>query len=148
LRRLKRQVLKELPDKIEQKLIVEMTIDQKELYLAYLQDLKNELSDEINTNGYNKSQMKILTGLTRLRQLCCHPGMFIEDYKGKSGKLESLEEIVSDAIDSNHRILIFSQFTTMLGKIKKALEFKDIKCLYLDGKTPTIDRGELVKDFN
>src|SRR5699024_10299038 len=74
--------------------------------------------------------------------------MFIEDYKGKSGKLESLEEIVSDAIDSNHRILIFSQFTTMLGKIKKALEFKDIKCLYLDGKTPTIDRGELVKDFN
>ena len=148
LRRLKRQVLKELPDKIEQKLIVEMTIDQKKLYLAYLQDLKNELSDEINTNGYNKSQMKILTGLTRLRQLCCHPGMFIEDYKGKSGKLESLEEIVSDAIDSNHRILIFSQFTTMLGKIKKALEFKDIKCLYLDGKTPTIDRGELVKDFN
>lgn len=148
LRRMKKEVLKELPDKIEQKIIVEMTNEQKKLYLAYLQAIKGELSEEISTKGYNKSHIKILAGLTRLRQLCCHPGIFIEDYNGDSGKLETLGEIVEEAINSKHRILIFSQFTTMLEKIKKLLISNNVQYLYLDGSTPTIERGELVKDFN
>ena len=148
LRRLKREVLKELPDKIEQKLVVEMTKEQKKLYLAYLQAIKGELSDEISSNGYNKSHIKILAGLTRLRQICCHPGIFIDGYKGDSGKLDSLEEIVEEAINGNHRILIFSQFTTMLKKIRISLEGKGVNCLYLDGSTPMIERGELVGQFN
>lgn len=148
LRRMKKDVLKELPDKIEQKIIVEMTKEQKKLYLAYLQAIKGELSEEISTNGYNKSQIKILAGLTRLRQLCCHPGIFIEDYKGDSGKLETLGEIVEEAINNGRRILIFSQFTSMLEKIKKLFISKNIEYLYLDGSTPTIERGNLVRDFN
>ncbi|MDD2446495.1 MAG: DEAD/DEAH box helicase [Tissierellia bacterium] len=148
LRRLKKDVLKELPDKIEQKILVDMSDEQKKIYLAYLQAIKGQLTEEINTKGYNKSHIKILAGLTRLRQICCHPGIFLEDYKGESGKLESLEEIVEEAINGGHRVLIFSQFTTMLKRIRQSLENKGIDCLYLDGRIPTRDRGELVKSFN
>ena len=125
-----------------------MTTEQKKLYLAYLQAIKGELDDEISTKGYNKSHIMILAGLTRLRQLCCHPSVFVEGYKGGSGKLDSLEEIVSEAIEGGHRILVFSQFTTMLGRIRELLESKKIHCLYLDGSTPVVERGDLVRDFN
>lgn len=148
LRRLKKEVLKELPDKIEQKIVVDMTKEQKKLYLAYLQAIKGELTDEIHSSGYNRSHIKILAGLTRLRQLCCHPGIFVEGYKGDSGKLDSLVEIVEEANNGGHRILIFSQFTTMLQRIKDTLESKNLECLYLDGSTPMINRGELVRNFN
>ncbi len=148
LRRLKKEVLKELPDKIEQKMLVDMTDEQKKMYLAYLQAIKGDLSQEINQKGYNKSHIKILAGLTRLRQLSCHPGVFLEDYNGGSGKLDFLEEIVSEAVSGGHKILIFSQFTTMLGKIRNRLENIDIEMMYLDGKTSMKDRGDLVKRFN
>lgn len=148
LRRLKKEVLKELPDKIEQKIVVDMTKEQKQLYLAYLQDIKGEINESVSVEGYGKNHIKILAGLTRLRQLCCHPGVFVENYRGGSGKLDSLDEIVSEALRGGHRILIFSQFTTMLDKIKKHLEDKDIETFYLDGSTPMIERGKLVRDFN
>ncbi|WP_442263474.1 DEAD/DEAH box helicase [Tissierella sp.] len=148
LRRLKKEVLKELPDKIEQKISVDMTIEQKRMYLTYLQAIKGNLGEEISQKGYNKSHIKILAGLTRLRQLSCDPSVFLEDYNGGSGKLNFLEEIVSEAISSGHRILIFSQFTTMLSEIRKRLEKIDIDMMYLDGQTPMKKRGKLVKDFN
>ncbi|OZV11474.1 helicase [Tissierella sp. P1] len=148
LRRSKKEVLKELPDKIEQKIVVDMLKDQKKLYKAYLQAIKGEIDDEINAKGYSRSHIKILAGLTRLRQICCHPGIFVEGYNGGSGKLDSLEEIVAEAVASGHRILIFSQFTTMLEKIKKLLEYNKIKTLYLDGGTPIMERSNLVMDFN
>ncbi len=148
LRRVKKEVLKELPDKIEQKLVVDMTQEQKKLYLAYLQAIKGEINDEIRTNGYGRSHIKILAGLTRLRQLCCHPGIFLEDYEGESGKLDSLVEIVQEAKDGGHRILIFSQFTTMLQKIRDTLDGHGINSMYLDGSTPMLERGELVRSFN
>ncbi|WFA08438.1 SNF2 helicase associated domain-containing protein [Tissierella sp. Yu-01] len=148
LRRLKKDVLKELPDKIEQKILVDMSEEQKKIYLAYLQAIKGEISAEINMNGFNKSHIKILAGLTRLRQICCHPGIFLEDYKGHSGKLESLEEIIEEALNGNHRILIFSQFTTMLQRIRDSFESRGIDYLYLDGSTPIYERGELVRNFN
>jgi SNF2 family DNA or RNA helicase len=148
LRRTKKEVLKELPDKIEQKIVVKMSKEQKKLYLAYLQAIKGEIDDEINSKGYGRSHIKILAGLTRLRQICCHPGIFVEDYNGGSGKLDSLEEIVVEAVESEHRILIFSQFTTMLQKIKALLENRKIRTLYLDGSTPMVERGNLVRDFN
>ena len=102
----------------------------------------------VSLEGYGKSHIKILAGLTRFRRLCCHPGVFIEDYNGGSGKLDSLEEIVSEALGGGHRILIFSQFTTMLAKIRKTLEDKGVGIFYLDGSTPMIERGKLVKEFN
>lgn len=148
LRRLKKDVLRELPDKIENTLVAELTNDQKKIYLAYLENIKNELDNEIKTNGFGKSHIKILAGLTRLRQVCCHPSMFIEDYKGKSGKLILLEEIVKDFIDGGRRILIFSQFTSMLKIISEMLEKNNIEFMSLDGSTPMEKRGEMVNEFN
>lgn len=148
LRRLKKDVLKELPDKIEQQIVVDMTVEQRKIYLAYLQAIKGEIEEEISISGFNRSQIKILAGLTRLRQICCHPGMFVENYSAGSGKLDSLEEILVDAIESGHRILLFSQFTTMLHLIKDVLVKNHIEYMYLDGSTDVKERGNLVKDFN
>jgi SNF2 family DNA or RNA helicase len=148
LRRLKKDVLKELPDKIETRMIAELTESQKKIYLAYLHQARNDIAREIADNGFGKSQIKILAILTRLRQVCCHPSLFIEDYSGDSGKMQLLEEIIVDALDGGHRILLFSQFTSMLKIIRNWLDSKDIKHLYLDGSTPIQQRGDMVKAFN
>ena len=148
LRRLKKDVLKELPEKIEQQIAVDMTIEQRKLYLAYLQAIKGEIEEEISVSGFNRSQIKILAGLTRLRQICCHPGMFVEDYSAGSGKLDSLEEILVDAIEGGHRVLLFSQFTTMLDIIRETLKKNNIEYMYLDGSTDVKERGKLVEEFN
>lgn len=148
LRRLKKDVLKELPEKIEQKILVDLTKEQKKVYLAYLKAIKGEIEEEMNTSGFAKNQIKILAGLTRLRQICCHPGMFIENYEFGSGKLDSLEEILYNALDGEHRILIFSQFTSMLNIIKERLKRDSIEYMYLDGSTDVKERGKLVEEFN
>ncbi|NLY44454.1 MAG: DEAD/DEAH box helicase family protein [Tissierella sp.] len=148
LRRVKKEVLKELPEKIEQKIVVEMNLEQKKIYLAYLKNLSDDLSMEFETKGFNRSHIKILAALTRLRQLCCHPGLFIHDYEGGSGKLDSFEEIIQDAIESGHRILVFSQFKSMLDIIEERLKSKGISHMYLNGSTEMALRGEMVNDFN
>ncbi len=148
LRRLKKEVLKELPDKIEHKLVAELTTEQKKMYLAYLNQIKGEIEEEIKDKGFERSHIKILAGLTRLRQICCHPSLFIEDFNGESGKLQLLEELISDILDGGHRILLFSQFTSMLKIIAQMLEKKKIEYLYLDGSTDTRERGQLVNNFN
>ncbi|MCK5758182.1 MAG: SNF2 helicase associated domain-containing protein [Clostridiales bacterium] len=148
LRRMKKDVLQELPEKIENKMVSELTEDQKKVYLAWMQKLKGEISNEINEVGFNKSHIKILAGLTRLRQICCHPSLFLEDYDKESGKLLQLEEVISDAMDGGHRILVFSQFTSMLKIIKKSLEKEKISYFYLDGSTKMKDRGTMVNLFN
>ena len=125
-----------------------MTKEQKKIYLAYLKSIRGEIEKEIKDKGFNKSQIKILAGLTRLRQICCHPAIFIENYTGESGKLNSLEEILKDAIDGGRRILLFSQFTTMLGIIKTMLEKNNISYMYLDGSVIPQERGNLVREFN
>lgn len=148
LRRLKKDVLKELPDKIETRLVAELTDHQKKIYLAFLQQAKTEIAKEIADKGIGRSHIKILSTLTRLRQICCHPSLFIDDYDGDSGKMQLLQEVVEDALEGGHRILLFSQFTSMLKIIEKWLISKDISYLYLDGETPAEKRGELVKEFN
>ena len=148
LRRLKKDVLEELPDKIEHTLIADMTDEQKKIYMAYLQQIKGEIDREIKEKGFERSQIKILAGLTRLRQICCHPSLFIDGYEGESGKLQLLDEIIHDAVDSGHRILLFSQFTSMLQLIRSRLASEGMECLYLDGGTPAEERGFLVNSFN
>ncbi len=148
LRRLKKDVLSELPDKIESKLTCEMTPEQKKIYLAYLQKSKKEIALELESKGFEKSHIKILALLTRLRQICCHPSMFIENFKGESGKMQLLEEILSSAFDSGHRVLLFSQFTGMLEIIKQFLNKQKIEYFYLDGSTKAEDRLEMVDSFN
>jgi SNF2 family DNA or RNA helicase len=148
LRRLKKDVLKELPDKIESKAVAEMTVDQKKLYAAYLKKAQGEVAAEIKNNGIEKSKIKILAILTRLRQLCCHPATFIDNYKGGSGKLEVLTELIEDSIQSEHRMLIFSQFTSMLEIIGAELNRQNIPYFYLDGSTKAEDRLKMVNAYN
>lgn len=148
LRRLKKDVLHELPEKIEHRMVAELTEEQKKLYAAYLMDAKGELDREIEHSGFEKNRIRIFAVLTRLRQLCCHPSLFIENYQGKSGKMLLLQELVSESIEGGHRLLIFSQFTSMLSIIRSWLESEHIGYSYLDGSTPIIERGKLVKAFN
>ena len=148
LRRLKSEVLNELPEKIEHKMIAELTEDQKKVYLAWLQKIKSEIESDIKENGFERSHIKILAGLTRLRQICCHPSLFLEDYKGESGKMQLLQEIIEEALDSGHRILLFSQFTSMLRIIRDWLDTCQIDYMYLDGSTKTEERSWMVKAFN
>lgn len=148
LRRMKKDVLTELPDKIEEKKVSDMTEEQKKIYVSYLANIKDELNAEIEEKGIKNSQIKILAALTRLRQICCHPSTFIDNYEGGSGKLIMLLDLVEEALANDHRILIFSQFTSMLSIIKENLEEKDISYFYLDGKTKAKDRIEYVKQFN
>lgn len=148
LRRMKQDVLKELPDKIETLQTSELSMEQKKLYMAYLTKLQEETSEQLSRDGFQKSRMRILAGLTRLRQLCCHPSLFVEDYEGSSGKLEQLMEIVEEALSSGKRILLFSQFTSMLSIIRKELDERGETCFYLDGQTPSAERVELCERFN
>lgn len=148
LRRSKEQVLKELPEKIVTTLSVELIPTQRKLYNAYLVKIKGELEDRIKTEGFEKSRMHIFTGLLRLRQICCHPKVFVENYRGSSGKIEALKELMQDMVSSGHRILIFSQFTSMLAIIKDVLKKMEIKFSYLDGSTKVSERKEIVDEFN
>jgi len=148
LRRLKKDVLAELPEKTEHKLVSELTQDQKKLYLAYWDRLRQEAMVEIGRQGFEKSRIKILAGLTRLRQICCHPSLFLENYRGKSGKLEQLQELVRDGVEGGHRILIFSQFTTMLKLIGETLKKEKLDYFYLDGSVQAQKRLEMANAFN
>ncbi|MBB6675004.1 DEAD/DEAH box helicase [Cohnella nanjingensis] len=148
LRRMKSDVLKELPDKIETLQHSELTDEQKKLYVAYLSKLQAEALLHLREEGFQKSRMRILAGLTRLRQLCCHPALFVEQYEGDSGKLEQLLEIVDEALSGGKRMLIFSQFTSMLSIIREELSLRGLPCFYLDGHTPPPERVELCRRFN
>lgn len=148
LRRMKKDVLEELPEKIETKYLTEMTTEQRNIYLSYMQSIRNDITKEINENGVGKSQMKILAALTRLRQICCHPSTFVEHYEGGSGKLELLMDLLPDFILNGHRILIFSQFTSMLEIIADELREQGISFFYLEGSTSMEDRADYVRRFN
>lgn len=148
LRRVKSDVLKELPEKIESVHISELTKEQKELYVGYLQQLQAETSASLQGNQFQKNRMKILAGLTRLRQLCCHPSLFLENYEGRSGKLDELMETVQTMMDSGKRMLIFSQFTSMHELIIKELNKLSIDYFYLHGQTPSKNRVDMSDAFN
>ncbi len=148
LRRMKKDVLTELPDKYETKMLTELSEEQKKIYLSYLENIRGEINSEIEENGIERSSIKILAALTRLRQICCHPSTFLENYQGGSGKLELLMEVIPDAIANEHRVLVFSQFTSMLRLIESELKDMNIPYFYLEGSTPTEDRNDFVKRFN
>src|SRR5690625_413572 len=148
LRRLKKDVLKELPDKIESVSVSELTNEQKELYVGYLRQLQQEAAESMKEGGFNQNRMKILAGLTRLRQICCHPSLFIENYQGTSGKLEQLMETVRNAVANGKRMLIFSQFTSMHEIIIEKLKQEGIDYFYLHGQTPAQERVEMSERFN
>ncbi|MBC2025848.1 DEAD/DEAH box helicase family protein [Listeria welshimeri] len=146
LRRLKQDVVKELPDKIETNLYSELTDEQKTIYLAYLEKIQADL-EESNGNA-GEERIKLLAGLTRLRQICCDPSLFVENYQGESGKLLQLFDTIQTARENGKRILIFSQFTGMLAIIRRKLEEEGHTLFYMDGKTPAKTRLDMVNAFN
>ncbi|HFJ9476272.1 helicase SNF [Bacillus thuringiensis] len=148
LRRLKGDVLNELPEKIEHLQSSELLPDQKSLYAAYLAKLREETLKHLDKDTLRKNKIRILAGLTRLRQICCHPALFVDDYKGSSAKFEQLLEILEECRSTGKRILIFSQFTKMLSIIGRELNRQAIPYFYLDGSTPAQDRVELCDRFN
>ena len=148
LRRTKKEVLTELPEKTITILNNEMEDEQQKIYLSYLAKAKQEATQEIEINGVEKSHIKILALLTRLRQICCHPGLFLEDYNQDSSKLKQCIEIIKDGIEAGHKILLFSGYTSMFEIIEKELLKEDINYYKLTGKTNVSERVELVEDFN
>ena len=148
LRRIKENVLQELPEKTITVLNNEMEGEQLKIYLSYSEMAKKKAKEEIEENGIKNSQMKILALLMRLRQICCHPGLFIENYTGESKKLTQCIEIIKTAIQAGHRILLFSGYSSMFPYIQKELDESQIKYFMLTGKTKITDRMDLVNEFN
>lgn len=145
MRRMKTDVLSELPEKIEHTIYSDFVPEQKKLYEAFLMAAKKEVRELADNGG---SSIKILTLLLRLRQICCHPALFDEAYKKDSGKLILLEELLNSATSQGHRVLVFSQFTSMLTIIRKRLAENNTDCFYIDGKTPSDMRTALAEKFN
>ena len=148
LRRTKSEVAKDLPEKIEADQICELTGEQGALYAAVLKEVRAQVLGEVERQGMAKAQIQILAGLTRLRQAACDPRLlnlprqFSDE---DSGKLQALRELIQTSIDGNHRVLVFSQFVSMLTLIRKALEEDKVQYEYLDGSTK--DRQSIVERF-
>ena len=148
LRRTKKQVLTELPEKIVSVIKNEMSEEQQKAYLTHLAQTKNEVAKAVGLNGIKKSQIQILALLTRLRQICCHPSLFLENYEGESSKLNQCIELIKEAIAGGHKILLFSTYSEMLKIIEKELEKENIQYFKLTGQTKTDQRVDMVNEFN
>lgn len=148
LRRIKEEVLTELPDKTVTVLNSEMEDEQQKIYMSYMAEAREEVANELKVNSFEKNQMKILALLMRLRQICCHPSLFINNYQAGSGKLNQCMEIIKDAVQGNHKILLFSGYTSMFDLIEPELEKEGIKYFKLTGQTKVSDRIKLVDEFN
>ena len=142
LRRFKKDVIQELPNKIEKKFMVEMGKTQKSVYQSYIKEVRQKLySGEEN-------KITVFSYLTNLRQLCLDPALILDEYEGRSAKIEAALNIVNGAISENRKVLIFSQFTSVLKKLGGELSSKSIGYLYLDGSTKANKRVKMVKEFN
>ena len=148
LRRIKKKVLTELPDKTITVLNNEMDGEQLQLYKSYMRIAQDQAREEIAENGVKNSQIKILSLLMRLRQICCHPGLFIENYEGGSKKLTQCMEVIKTAVEGGHKILLFSGYSSMFPYIETELKKLGIKYFKLTGKTKVSDRMDLVNEFN
>ena len=147
-RRLKQDVLEELPDKMEITMTAQMTTEQNRIYRAALERLRPKVNEVIESKGAGKGRMEVLSAMTELRQICCHPSLVMNEYRGGSGKEELLLEILPAMIASGRRILLFSQFTSMLKLLRPRLEEQGYSTMYLDGDTPAGDRLDLTERFN
>lgn len=147
LRRLKDEVLKDLPEKLEENRYVKLSGEQKKLYDAQVVKLKQTIAMQ-NAEEFQKNKLKVLAEITKIRQICCDPSLCFENYNGESAKLEACMELVETAIESGHRMLIFSQFTSMLDILAKQLEKQGISFYMITGSVPKEKRLQLVKEFN
>ena len=147
LRRLKRDVLKDLPDKLEKDMFSPLESEQKELYEAHTERLRLMLGMQSDAE-FRTSKLQILAEITRLRQICCYPGLVYEGYKGNSSKLEMCMELVQNAVNGGHKLLLFSQFTTMLDVLAARLKKAKVSFYMLTGATSKEKRAQMVQAFN
>lgn len=142
LRRTKKEVIEDLPDKIEKTILIEMTSAQKAIYNAYIKEVRGKIKN--NFDG----KIEIFSYLTKLRQICLDPSLIFDKYKGGNGKLKVAVALVEEQIAVEGKVLLFSQFTSALNKIGKSLKEKGIEYFYLDGSTGPKERIKLVNEFN
>jgi non-specific serine/threonine protein kinase len=145
LRRTKEAVAKELPPKVESVSFCEMTPRQRKIYEKWRNAYRAELLELIETEGLNRSRMRILEGLMRLRQIACHPQLVEPGSRADSAKMEALFDLLEDILAEKHKALIYSQFVSMLTLIRKELDKRGIPYAYLDGRTRK--RQEVVDRF-
>lgn len=146
LRRLKKDVLKDLPAKLEEAVFARMEEEQEKLYTAHVQRIKLMLDGQTEEE-IASGKIQMLAELTRLRQLCCDPSMVYQNYQGESAKLLMCMDLIKNAIDGGHRILLFSQFTSMLAILQERMQKEGIPFLTLTGAMPKERRAELVDSF-
>lgn len=147
LRRLKKDVLRELPDKIEEVVYSKMEEDQHDLYFANAQRILDFLSGQ-SEEEFKTGKLKVLAELTRLRQLCCDPSLVYDGYKGSAAKVDTCMELLSNAVDSGNKVLVFSQFTSMLAILEARLKKAGIDYCILTGADSKEKRREMVDQFN
>ena len=148
LRRKKSDVVKELPEKLINDIYIDLKDEQKKLYVAELNRVKEEMDKIIKEDGMNKARFLILQLLTKLRQICIDPSIIYDNYTDGSNKIEQLENIVSEYTKNNHKVLIFSSFKTALNIIKEKLNNAKIRTYMIDGSVPAKTRIEMVDNFN
>ena len=144
IRRLKKDVMKELPEKIEKKFFVEMTKGQKTAYSTFIKDVKSKMENE----EFIDNKITVFSYLTKLRQLCLDPTILLHNYTGGSSKIDIAIDLIDQNIQEGHKILLFSQFTTVLKNISKLLDQSSINYSYLDGSTKASERIKMVNEFN
>ena len=147
LRRLKKDVLRDLPDKIEENLVIPMEGEQRELYDAQVQELRMMLKGQDDAR-FRQERFAVLAALTRLREICCDPGLLYDGYRGSVAKVDSCMELMGSVMESGHKMLIFSQFTSLLEVLEKRLASEGVEYYKIEGATPPARRMELVESFN
>ncbi|MDE6203300.1 MAG: DEAD/DEAH box helicase, partial [Lachnospiraceae bacterium] len=147
LRRLKKDVLMDLPDKLEECMYAPMEGEQWKLYCAHVQRLRMML-DKQSEEEFKHAKIQVLSELTKLRQLCCDPSLIYENYAGASAKTAMCMELIANAVAGGHKVLLFSQFTSMLENLQSKLSEEGISYYTLTGTTPKEKRLKLVEDFN
>ncbi|MGN1020480.1 MAG: DEAD/DEAH box helicase, partial [Aristaeellaceae bacterium] len=148
MRRLKKDVLTELPDKIETVLTAQMSPEQGKVYQSAMVRLRERVDHVMAEKGLGRGRTEVLAAITELRQICCHPALVLDDYTGTSGKLDMLLDILPGAIAAGRRVLLFSQFTSMLKILRRHLDAEGYETMYLDGETPSSKRLEMTEQFN
>ena len=148
LRRKKKDVVTDLPDKLENNIYIDLGKTQKKVYMAEVQKTKEELDELIKLEGWTKARFKILQLLTKLRQICIDPSIIFDNYKGESAKIEELLKIVEETKTNGHKMLIFTTYKKALDLIIPKLNNIGISSYYIDGSVSSKKRMELVEKFN
>ena len=148
LRRVKKDVLKELPEKVENTMLIELDEETRKLYMANVSLIRDDLHKSFKEKGFENSKIMILSMLTRLRQLCCDPRLLYENYNGVGAKISACMEFIENCRESGKKVLLFSQFTSLLSLLEKELVRQDIPYYLLKGSTPKLQRQQLVNSFN